>query len=78
MSLLHKYQASSGQQINLEKSKCFMGGTSQSRIVQIAEECNVDLACFPDKYLGIILTQGSVRTSHVWNVVDMMQERLAG
>ncbi|XP_026438240.1 uncharacterized protein LOC113336778 [Papaver somniferum] len=78
MGLLNKYQATSRQQINLEKSKCFIDGTSQSRRTQISEDCHVFLAEFPDKYLGVMLMQSNVKAQHVWSVVDMMQEKLAG
>ncbi|XP_026459608.1 uncharacterized protein LOC113360302 [Papaver somniferum] len=60
LGTLADYQTSSGQMVSLSKSKCFVGGTSNARKQQIAGECNMCLANFPDKYLGVILTTGSM------------------
>ncbi|XP_026384454.1 uncharacterized protein LOC113280031 [Papaver somniferum] len=32
---------------------------------------------FPDKYLGVVLIQGRVKTSTLWPMVEMMQKKLA-
>ncbi|XP_026459379.1 uncharacterized protein LOC113360042 [Papaver somniferum] len=78
MGILKDYQCASGQMISMEKSKCFIGGTSDIRKNQISEDCGIPLAEFPDKYLGVQLFSGSVKSHHVWNGVEMMQDRLAG
>ncbi|XP_026378820.1 uncharacterized protein LOC113273292 [Papaver somniferum] len=33
---------------------------------------------FPDRYLGVMLTPGSIRSKHIWGCVEMLQENLAG
>ncbi|XP_026383729.1 uncharacterized protein LOC113279242 [Papaver somniferum] len=35
------------------------------------------MSVFPDKYLGVILVAGRVKTSTVWPMVEMMQRKLA-
>ncbi|XP_026378367.1 uncharacterized protein LOC113272784 [Papaver somniferum] len=78
MELLKIYHDSSGQRISMEKSRCFIGGTSDRRKLQILEECGIPLSEFPDKYLGVQLFSGGVKSYHVWNGVEMMKDRLAG
>ncbi|XP_026429013.1 uncharacterized protein LOC113324961 [Papaver somniferum] len=56
LQILEEYQKASGQEINLSKSKCFVGGTSNARKNQLAEVCGMNLSNFPDKYLGVMLT----------------------
>ncbi|XP_026416700.1 uncharacterized protein LOC113312161 [Papaver somniferum] len=77
-TLLKEYQEASGQIFNLAKSKCFIGGTSTLRKQQIASECRMPLANFPDKYLGVYLTPGRIKTQHIWNCVEQIQASLAG
>ncbi|XP_026429066.1 uncharacterized protein LOC113325041 [Papaver somniferum] len=77
-ALLKDYQDASGQIFNLAKSKCFIGGTSELRKQKIANECRMLLATFPDKYLGIILTPGRIKSQHVWNCIEKIQASLAG
>ncbi|XP_026414006.1 uncharacterized protein LOC113309691 [Papaver somniferum] len=77
-TLLKEYQEASGQIFNLEKSKCFIGGTSTLRKQQITSECRMPLANFPDKYLGVYLTPDRIKTQHIWNCVEQIQASLAG
>ncbi|XP_026442769.1 uncharacterized protein LOC113342427 [Papaver somniferum] len=67
-----------GQEVNKVKSKCFVGGVSASRQNSIAEQMQMKLSFFPDKYLGEILNQGRVKSHQVWGIVEMMQKMLAG
>ncbi|XP_026435828.1 uncharacterized protein LOC113333618 [Papaver somniferum] len=78
LKILKDYKEASGQIISLEKSKCFIGGTSESRKLLIAEECNMVLYAFPDKYLGVNLIPVRIKTIHLWGFAEMMQERLDG
>ncbi|XP_026439783.1 uncharacterized protein LOC113338619 [Papaver somniferum] len=78
LNFLKDYQISSGQRINFEKSKCFIGGTSELRKYQLENECNMPLSTFPDKYLSVLLTPGCIKSSHVWGCVEQIQENLAG
>ncbi|XP_026436380.1 uncharacterized protein LOC113334256 [Papaver somniferum] len=75
--LIEKYQHSSGQMINKAKSKCFIDGTNSVRKHQISSIIGMDISCFPDKYLGIILAPGRVTTEMVWPMVLMLQSKLA-
>ncbi|XP_026378873.1 uncharacterized protein LOC113273353 [Papaver somniferum] len=45
----------------------------EARKQQIAVEYQVNLSQFPDKYLGVILHPGRVKTSIIWGVVEMLQ-----
>ncbi|XP_026416499.1 uncharacterized protein LOC113311932 [Papaver somniferum] len=77
MKLLQDYQSSSDQVINQMKSKLFVGGVSEARKQQITVECQINLFQFPDKYLGVILHHGRLKTSTVLGVAEMLQGRLA-
>ncbi|XP_026434040.1 uncharacterized protein LOC113331560 [Papaver somniferum] len=61
---LEEYQKASVQEVNLSKSKCFVGGTSNTRKIQVAADCGMVLSDFPDKYLGVIIIPGLIRTHH--------------
>ncbi|XP_026399288.1 uncharacterized protein LOC113295154 [Papaver somniferum] len=76
-ALLMEYQVSSGQVVNATKSKCFVDGTSDIRKRQIVAFFQMDLSCFPDKYLGVFLAQGKMKSIHIWHLVEYMHLRLA-
>ncbi|XP_026459810.1 uncharacterized protein LOC113360520 [Papaver somniferum] len=78
MQKLNEYQRSSGQNISLTKSKCFIGGESENRKLHVDAECNISLVSFPDKYLGVTLVPGSIKYTHVWECVEYLQDKLAG
>ncbi|XP_026435209.1 uncharacterized protein LOC113332928 [Papaver somniferum] len=78
MKLLLDYQNASGQVINKRKSKCFVGGVTESRRRIIAESLQMELSEFPDKYLGVILCPGRVKIYQVWGMVELMHKMLAG
>ncbi|XP_026417052.1 uncharacterized protein LOC113312518 [Papaver somniferum] len=65
LKILDVSQKASGQEINLAKSKCVVGGTSNARKNLLAEDCEMILSDFPDKYLGVILVPGIIRAKHV-------------
>ncbi|XP_026383614.1 uncharacterized protein LOC113279122 [Papaver somniferum] len=75
--LLIDYQRASGQTVSATKSKCFVGGTYLVRGNQIADIMNMKLSSFPDKYLGVTLVQGKVKTEHLWSFVELLKRRLA-
>ncbi|XP_026399611.1 uncharacterized protein LOC113295495 [Papaver somniferum] len=77
ITLLKNYQDSSGQIINKQKSKCFVDGCTPSRRNQISSLMQMELTTFPNKYLGVILKPGRVKSATVWPVVEMMQSYLA-
>ncbi|XP_026384787.1 uncharacterized protein LOC113280367 [Papaver somniferum] len=66
MQTLAEYQISSGQTVSGVKSKCFVGGTTQFKKEAIAGDCNMQLESFPDKYLGVMLFSGRVKSTHIW------------
>ncbi|XP_026396268.1 uncharacterized protein LOC113290895 [Papaver somniferum] len=76
-TLLMEYQAASGQIFNASKSKCFVDGTSETRKRQIATYFQTGLSAFPEKYLGVFLTQGKMKSIHIRYLVDYMHLRLA-
>ncbi|XP_026458825.1 uncharacterized protein LOC113359400 [Papaver somniferum] len=78
MKTLNEYQEASGQIISSTKSKCFVGGTTNIIKEVIAEECHMKLSTFPEKYLGVMLFPGRVKSSHVWGIVEQLQSYLAG
>ncbi|XP_026398770.1 uncharacterized protein LOC113294598 [Papaver somniferum] len=75
--LLLEYQEATGQIINTSKSRCFVGGTSSVRKRQIVDFFHIDISHFPDKYLGMMLVQGKVKSSHLWNLIEYMHHRLS-
>ncbi|XP_026378316.1 uncharacterized protein LOC113272733 [Papaver somniferum] len=77
LQLLDDYQLCSGQSINKVKSKCFIDGCSNVRKAQIANILQMELTSFPDKYLGVIIHPGRVKTATLWPMVEKMQEYLA-
>ncbi|XP_026433324.1 uncharacterized protein LOC113330708 [Papaver somniferum] len=62
----------------MEKIKCFVGGTTDGRKLQIANNCGMSLSKFPDKYLGVNLIPGRIISSHVWGSVDLLQRKMPG
>ncbi|XP_026458499.1 uncharacterized protein LOC113359014 [Papaver somniferum] len=66
MQLLVKYQQASGQVVNKNKSKCFVGGVTESRRREIDGFLQMELYDFPDKYLGVILQPGKVKKKAKW------------
>ncbi|XP_026383431.1 uncharacterized protein LOC113278925 [Papaver somniferum] len=78
LKLLKEYQQSSGQNVSMEKSKFLVGGTTDSRKLQIANNCGMSLSKFPDKYLGVNLIPGNIKSSHVWGSVDLIQSEMPG
>ncbi|XP_026416913.1 uncharacterized protein LOC113312375 [Papaver somniferum] len=77
ITLLKSYQDNSGQIVNKQKSKCFVDGCTPSRRNQISSLMQMELTSFPDKYLGVILKPGRVKSAIVWPMVEMMQSYLA-
>ncbi|XP_026397148.1 uncharacterized protein LOC113291879 [Papaver somniferum] len=75
--LLDPYQKSSGQIIDKSKSKLFIDGTIVLRKNLIQDIMQMERSDFPDKYLGVILAAGRVKTSNVWPMVEMLQGKLA-
>ncbi|XP_026450722.1 uncharacterized protein LOC113350825 [Papaver somniferum] len=56
---------------------CNGDGTSETRKRQIATYFQMDLSAFPDKYLGVFLAQGKMKSIRIWYLVDYMHLRLA-
>ncbi|XP_026410684.1 uncharacterized protein LOC113305910 [Papaver somniferum] len=78
MNLLSKYQLSSGQVVNRNKSKCFVGGISNARRNGITEYLQMGLSELLDTYLGVILNPGRVKSYQVWGMVELMHKMLVG
>ncbi|XP_026442291.1 uncharacterized protein LOC113341748 [Papaver somniferum] len=77
LHLLDTYQACSGQVINKSKSKLFVDDTTQQMKNLISEIVNMEIANFPDKYLGVYLAPCKVTSAMVWSIVELIQRKLA-
>ncbi|XP_026384092.1 uncharacterized protein LOC113279630 [Papaver somniferum] len=66
-----------GQIINKAKSKLFVDGTSQQRKKMISELVNMEVAKFPDKYLGVYFASGKITSAMVWPIVELIHSKLA-
>ncbi|XP_026459189.1 uncharacterized protein LOC113359830 [Papaver somniferum] len=77
LKLLDDYQKSSGQVINKLKSKYFIDGTSDLRKNYLQNIIQMKVSVFPDKYLGVILVTGKVKSSTIWPMMEIMQRKLA-
>ncbi|XP_042499710.1 uncharacterized protein LOC122077876 [Macadamia integrifolia] len=75
---LNMYQEFSGQCINLEKSKLFVGSISSQRKRAIVEELGISLCTFPTRYLGVEIFKGRVKKDFVMPIMDKVKGRLAG
>ncbi|XP_026453554.1 uncharacterized protein LOC113354436 [Papaver somniferum] len=77
LKLLEYYQNCLSQIINRVKSKCFIDGCSNARKAQIVELLQMELTSFPEKYLGVIIHPGRIKTATLWPMVEMMQDYFA-
>ncbi|XP_026384030.1 uncharacterized protein LOC113279558 [Papaver somniferum] len=77
LKLIEDYQSCSGQIINKSKSKCLVDGCSLIRKSQISDMLQMELTSFQDKYLGVIIHPGRIKSASVWSMVEMMQGYLA-
>ncbi|XP_043725602.1 uncharacterized protein LOC122672168 [Telopea speciosissima] len=75
---LCKYQEFSGQRINLEKSKLFLGSIPPQRRQVIMEVLQMPICNFPTRYLGMDISKGRVRKNMLLPVLDKVHNRLAG
>lgn len=76
LKILERYEKASGQVVNKEKTKLFLGGMSFSRKVAISKETGLSLAELPEKYLGVPFITGKVTRASVANVVDNLSDKL--
>ena len=76
--LLSKYQVSSGQCFNLQKSQLFTGKCSARRARMIKGLLHIPQALLPSTYLGVPIFLGSSRHSHFNLILDSIRSRLAG
>ncbi|XP_042479159.1 uncharacterized protein LOC122060066 [Macadamia integrifolia] len=77
-NFLAKYQSFSGQKINLDKSKLFLGSVPASRKQAIAEELGISICNFPTRYLGVEIFKGRLKKESLIPILDKVKGRLAG
>ncbi|XP_042484267.1 uncharacterized protein LOC122064605 [Macadamia integrifolia] len=75
---LTKYQQFSDQQINLDKSKLFLGKMSLDRKQHISDTLGISICKFPTKYLGVKIFKGRVTREPLLPVMDKIKGRMAG
>ncbi|XP_043717833.1 uncharacterized protein LOC122665760 [Telopea speciosissima] len=77
-NFLDCYQDYSGQKINLEKSKVFVGEMSVLRKRKVKEVLQIPECVFPTRYLGVDLFKRRVKKDFILPLVDKFKARLAG
>ncbi|XP_042486522.1 uncharacterized protein LOC122066747 [Macadamia integrifolia] len=77
-SFLMKYQDFSGQCINFEKSKLFLGKIAPAHKQTIADTLGIQICTFPTRYLGVEIFKGRVKKEALLPVMDKVKGRLAG
>ncbi|XP_042495183.1 uncharacterized protein LOC122074441 [Macadamia integrifolia] len=75
---LTKYQQFSGQQINLNKSKLFLGKMSLDRKQLISDTLGISICKFPTKYLGVEIFKDRVTREPLLPVMGKIKGRMAG
>ncbi|XP_043694249.1 uncharacterized protein LOC122644954 [Telopea speciosissima] len=75
---LDNYQIYSGQKINLEKNKIFVGNMFALRRGRVKEVLQIPECVFPTRYLGVDLFKGRVKKDFTLPLVDKFKARLAG
>ncbi|XP_042515374.1 uncharacterized protein LOC122089747 [Macadamia integrifolia] len=75
---LSKYEDFSGQKINIEKSKIFLGPITARRKQAIIDVLKIPVCNFPTKYMGMKIFKGRVRKEALLPILDKIKSRLAG
>lgn len=76
--ILSKYQASSGQEFNLQKSQLFLGKCNARRAHMVSSLIPIPQSSFPSVYLGVPLFFGNSRHVFFVKMLDSIRSRLAG
>ncbi|XP_026382515.1 uncharacterized protein LOC113277704 [Papaver somniferum] len=66
------------RKVSREKSKLYYGGGSVRRRETIAEFLGMNIATFPDRYLGVKVVSGTVKYHHISDVLEKIKEQLSG
>ncbi|XP_042479863.1 uncharacterized protein LOC122060837 [Macadamia integrifolia] len=77
-NFLDIYQSYLGQNINLKKSKIFLGTITSGRRHKIKEILNILICDFPTRYLGVDIFRGCVKKERILPLVDKCKSRLVG
>ncbi|XP_042492859.1 uncharacterized protein LOC122072426 [Macadamia integrifolia] len=75
---LCKYQEFSGQAINFEKSKLFLGKIASTCKQTIAKTLGIPICNFPTRYLGVEIFKGRVKKEALLPIMDKVKCRLTG
>lgn len=77
MSILHEYEAQSGQKINKKKSACYLHESAGTAERQLVEECTgISIGKFPFKYLGCPITHSRKRKEHYAKLIKKVKAKL--
>ncbi|KAF9617265.1 hypothetical protein IFM89_035209 [Coptis chinensis] len=75
-NLLQRYAMISGQFVNKEKCKLFMGCMPSCRQEAIAVELGIKVGCLPEEYLGVPLIKGRVTRQAVAPLLDKIKRKI--
>lgn len=78
MSLLREYQASSGQQINIQKSTFYVGSKAMHRASSIAAITVISQRPLPFNYLRVPIFYGKMKVFFYEHLVEKVRSRLEG
>lgn len=78
MKLLHSYEKSSCQVINIYKSAFYIGKKSRHRIAQITRITGMSPNEFPIKYLDVPVFAGRSKLVYFKHLVDKIRRKLEG
>ena len=76
--ILSKYQASSGQRFNLQKSKLFLGKCNARRAHMVSSPIPIPQSSLPSVYLRVPLFFGGSRHVFFIKMLDSIRSRLVG
>ncbi|KAL5716607.1 hypothetical protein ACHQM5_009747 [Ranunculus cassubicifolius] len=74
-NLLKSYQKSSGQILNTDKCKTFLGCMNTSQRNEIKAITGINEGVWPETYLGVPLFKGTPRRRHIQILVDKIRKR---
>lgn len=75
-SILNKYDDSSGQRVNYNKSTIIFGKGAIARERILLQISSMRKGIIPFIYLGVSLFKGKPKLCHFWSIVDKIKERL--
>ncbi|XP_042489025.1 uncharacterized protein LOC122069149 [Macadamia integrifolia] len=77
-SFLSRYEDLSGQKINIDKSKLFLGPLNVRRKLAIIDILKIPVCNFPTRYLGVAIFKGRIKKEALIPILDKVKSQLAG